>query len=72
MQAWWLHDLRRSARTLMAAAGVPDVAAELVLGHAQGGVQAIYNRHAYFEEKGDALDKLAAKLSDIVYERKAA
>jgi integrase len=63
---WVIHDLRRTARTLMAAAGVPDRAAELVLGHVQGGVAAIYNRHAYFEEKGDALDKLAARLNDII------
>ena len=56
----------------MAAAGVPDVAAELVLGHIQGGVQAIYNRRSYFEEKGAALDKLAAKLTDIIYVRAAA
>ena len=56
----------------MAATGVQDVVAELVLGHVQRGVQAVYNRHAYFEEKGDALEKLAAKLTDIVRERKAA
>jgi integrase len=66
LQPWWFHDLRRTARTLMAAAGVPDVAAELVLGHVQRGVQAIYNRHAYFEEKAEALDKLAARLADII------
>jgi integrase len=72
MQAWWIHDLRRTSRTLMAAAGVPDVAAELVLGHVQGGVQAIYNRHAYFEEKGVALDMLAARLTDIINMRAAA
>ena len=59
-------------RTIMAAAGVPDVVAELVLGHVQRGVQAVYNRHSYFEEKAEALDKLAAKLTDIIYERKAA
>jgi hypothetical protein len=56
----------------MAAADVRDVVAELVLGHVPKGVQAIYNRHAYFEEKAIALEKLAAKLSDIVYERKGA
>ena len=72
LQHWWIHDLRRTSRTLMPAAGVPDVAAELVLGHIQGGVQAIYNRHSYFEEKGAALDKLAAKLTDIIYVRTAA
>lgn len=69
---WVLHDLRRTSRTLMAAAGVPDLVAELVLGHVQRGVAATYNRHNYLDEKADALEKLAAKLSDIVAERKAA
>ena len=59
-------------RTLMAAAGVQDVVAELVLGHVQRGVQAVYNRHAYFEEKGAALDMLAARLTGIVNLREAA
>jgi integrase len=72
LQPWWFHDLRRTARTLMAAAGVADVVAELVLGHAQRGVQAVYNRHAYFEEKAEALDKLAARLTDIINMPKAA
>jgi len=72
LDLWWFHDLRRTSRTLMAAAGVPDVTAELILGHVQRGVQAIYNRHAYFEEKADALERLASRLSDIVNLRKAA
>ena len=66
MVAWVLHDLRRTARTLMASVGVADVVAELVLGHVQRGVQAVYNRHSYFEEKATALEKLAAKLASIV------
>jgi integrase len=69
---WWFHDLRRTARTLMAAAGVPDVVAELVLGHVQKGIQAVYNRHDYEREKAEALDKLAAKLADIIYMQVAA
>ena len=48
---WQLHDLRRSSRSLMAAAGVPDLVAELVLGHRQRGVAAIYNRHGYLTRK---------------------
>jgi integrase len=66
MVPWVIHDLRRTARTLMAAVGVPDRTAELVLGHVQQGVAAVYNRHTYAEEKGDALDKLAARLNDII------
>jgi integrase len=63
---WQLHDLRRTARSLMAAAGVPDLVAELVLGHKQQGVASIYNRHEYLNEKGDALGKLAGAIRDIV------
>src|SRR5262249_25382175 len=55
MPAWTLHDLRRTARSLMSRAGVrPDIA-ERVLGHAIGGVQEIYDRHKYRAEKAAAL-----------------
>jgi integrase len=63
---WQLHDLRRSARSLMAAAGVPVQHAERVLGHVQPGVLGTYDRHAYLEEKGQALLRLASKIRDIV------
>jgi integrase len=63
---WQLHDLRRSSRSLMAAAGVPDLVAELTLGHRQRGVSSIYNRHGYTSEKGDALARLAQRVVDIV------
>jgi hypothetical protein len=43
----------------MARAGVADNVAERVLGHAIGGVQGVYNRHQYLEEKTDALKRLA-------------
>jgi hypothetical protein len=44
----------------MSRAGVrPDIA-ERVLGHVQGGVLGIYDRHQYRDEKADALKKLAA------------
>jgi integrase len=42
---WTLHDLRRTARTLMVRAGVrPDVA-ERVLGYVIHGVAGVYGRH---------------------------
>lgn len=57
---WTLHDLRRTARSLMSRAGVrPDIG-ERVLGHTQGGVAGVYDRHAYSDEKADALSRLAA------------
>ena len=50
----------------MSRAGVrPDIA-ERVMGHAMGGVEGIYDRHRYTEEKGDALSKLAALIDSIV------
>ena len=66
MPHWTVHDLRRTARSLMAEIGVADNIAEQVLGHAIRGVHGIYNRHAYFEEKGDALLRLARLVESIV------
>ena len=63
---WTLHDLRRCARSLMSRAGVQNDLAERVLGHVQPGVQGIYNRHDFFEEKADALRRLAALIDQIV------
>src|SRR5262249_16457396 len=63
---WQLHDLRRTGRSLMSRAGVrPDVA-ERVLGHVMGGVEGIYNRHTYLEEKAHALRALAGLIENIV------
>jgi integrase len=66
---WRLHDLRRTARSLMSRAGVQSEHAERVLGHAIGGVEGIYNRHSYDAEKAMALAKLAALIEQIVNPR---
>jgi integrase len=63
---WTLHDLRRTARSLMSRAGVPTDHAERVLGHAIGGVRATYDRHDFANEKRDALAKLAGLIDRIV------
>jgi integrase len=63
---WTIHDLRRTARTLMSRAGVrPDVA-ERVVGHVIQGVEGVYDRHTYEAEKRDALEKLAAMVERIL------
>jgi integrase len=63
---WTLHDLRRTAKTLMARAGVrPDIS-ERVLGHVIAGVEGTYDRHSYSDEKRDALEKLAAIVERIL------
>lgn len=66
MPRWVLHDLRRTARSLMSRAGVPSDIAERVLGHAIGGVRAVYDRHDFLVEKADALEKLAALVDRII------
>jgi integrase len=69
LKPWVVHDLRRTARSLMARAGVrPDVA-ERVMGHAIGGIEGIYDRHSYRDEKATALNKLAALVDGIVNPR---
>jgi integrase len=63
---WTLHDLRRTARSLLSRAGVrPDIA-ERVLGHAVAGVEGVYDRHPYHDEKADALRRLAALVELII------
>jgi integrase len=66
MPHWTLHDLRRTARSLMARAGVADNVAERVLGHAIPGIHGIYNRHDYLNEKADALARLATLVETIL------
>jgi integrase len=63
---WRLHDLRRTARSLMSRAGVQSEHAERVLGHVIGGVEGIYDRHSYDAEKAEALRKLATLIERIV------
>ena len=64
---WWtLHDLRRTAKTLMSRAGVrPDIS-ERVLGHIIGGVEGVYDRYEYIAEKRRALGALASLVGQIV------
>jgi integrase len=66
MPPWRLHDLRRTAKTLMVRAGVrPDIS-ERVLSHVIPGVEGIYDCHEYLKEKADALTKMAALVDRIV------
>jgi integrase len=63
---WRLHDLRRTARSLMSRAGVPSDHAERCLGHVIGGVRGVYDRHSYRDEMLMAYEKLAALIAQIV------
>lgn len=63
---WTLHDLRRTARSLMSRAGVPSDHAELCLGHVLTGVRGTYDRHEYHAEKKRAYEALAAQIDRIL------
>jgi integrase len=64
---WWtFHDLRRTAKTLMMRAGVrPDIS-ERVLGHVIPGVEGVYDRHDYIQERGRAVEQLAEMIDKIL------
>lgn len=66
MAGWRLHDLRRTARSLMSRAKVAPDIAERVLGHALPGIRGVYDRHEYLAEKRDALERLDALVQSIV------
>ncbi|HCI5530563.1 TPA: tyrosine-type recombinase/integrase [Klebsiella pneumoniae] len=57
-----IHDFRRTARTHLAALGVDPVVAERCLNHRIKGVEGIYNRHQYFDERRVALEQWAGLL----------
>jgi integrase len=66
MPPWVLHDLRRTARSLMSRAKVPTDHAERALGHVMGGVRETYDRHEYLDEKRAAFEALATLVSMIL------
>jgi integrase len=61
-----LHDLRRTARSLMSRAGVSTDHAERCLGHVIGGIRGVYDRHQFHREKLHAYEALAAQIERIV------
>jgi integrase len=66
VEPWTIHDLRRTARSLMSRAGVrPDIS-ERVLGHVIPGVEGVYDRHRYREEKAHALRAVAGLIENVL------
>ncbi|WP_230976260.1 tyrosine-type recombinase/integrase [Pseudothauera nasutitermitis] len=60
-----VHDMRRTARTHMAALGVDRFVAERALNHKLRDVEGVYNQYDYFEERKDALARWASLLESI-------
>ena len=66
---WTLHDLRRTAATKIAKLNVPPHVVDRILNHISGtitGVAAIYNRHAYLEERKAALEAWGGYIERLV------
>jgi integrase len=66
---WRLHDLRRTVASQMAKLGIAPHVVEKILNHSTGqisGVAAVYNRHAYTEEKRNALSIWARRLESLI------
>ncbi len=60
-----VHDLRRTARTILAREGVNPMIAELCLGHTIKGVAGVYDRHDYLEKRREALEKLGEHIETL-------
>lgn len=56
VEAWVLHDLRRSLRTAASACGVDFEIKELLLGHVPAALTATYDRYTYLTERRAALE----------------
>jgi integrase len=66
---WILHDLRRTAATGMARLNIAPHIVDKILNHVSGsirGVAAVYNRHAYLEERRGALETWSRHIESIV------
>ncbi|WP_137390945.1 tyrosine-type recombinase/integrase [Rhodoligotrophos defluvii] len=66
---WRFHDIRRTVATNMAMMRVPPHVIEAILNHKTGivsGVAAVYNRHAYLEEKREALEQWAGRIAELI------
>src|SRR5215471_1595621 len=66
VSGWVIHDLRRTARSLLSRAGVHADHAERCLGHVIGGVRGVYDRYEYLDEKARAFEALATQVERIV------
>ena len=66
---WVVHDLRRTVRTRLSGLKVLPVVAELVIGHRQRGISAVYDVHTYDSEKREALERWEKALLEIVEPR---
>jgi integrase len=61
-----IHDLRRTFRSLLAQQGVPPHIAERCLNHKLKGVEGVYDRYDYFEERKRSITNFTEAILDIL------
>jgi integrase len=69
MLPWRTHDIRRSVATGLQRIGTSLPVIEKILGHESGsyrGVVGVYQRHAFSEEKREALEKWSAHVEKMI------
>lgn len=66
VSGWTIHDLRRTARSLMSRAGVDPDHAERAMGHVIPGVRGTYDVHEFQAEKLAAFEGLAKQIAIII------
>ncbi len=69
IEGWILHDLRHTAATGMAGLNIAPHVVDRILNHVSGtirGVAAVYNRHAYLEERKAALEAWGRHVESLI------
>lgn len=65
LEPFTIHDMRRTAKTLLASLGIKPHVSERCLNHKIKGVEGIYDGYDYFEERKSALKALSDLLVQI-------
>lgn len=69
INAFTIHDLRRTMRTHLSALPIPQHIAERIIGHAMPGLIQTYDRFSFLAEKRQGLEMWADRLMAIVSEK---
>ena len=67
-----LHDLRRTARTLMSRLGVAEDLAELAIGHVRDDLVRRYNKDEAWSGRSDAFTKVSDHVATLIGAREGA
>lgn len=70
MEKFTIHDMRRTASTLLHEAGFESDVVEKALNHTRGGVRGVYNRAEYGAQRKDMLQFWATYVNGLASEKK--